>query len=212
MKNLKFIFALSLLICTLASCSETEEAQEFDNWKVRNVEYIDSIAGVARANADGNWKVFLATGLDENKEWSNDYYVYCHVMQAGDGTSHPLYTDSVLVNYCGRLIPTSNYSEGLIFDSSYDGELNPDFDVPVKFLLNTTVEGFSTALQHMVAGTTRTNGDIWRVYIPYTLGYGTTDFSGIPAYSTLVFDINLVDFTPAGVPFKDHSANNITDL
>jgi FKBP-type peptidyl-prolyl cis-trans isomerase FklB len=54
----------------------------------------------------------------------------------------------------------------------------------------------------MVAGTTRTNGDIWRIYIPYTLGYGTSNSSTIPAYSTLIFDVNLVGFTPAGVPFN----------
>lgn len=202
MKSLKLLFGLLLMLCAVVSCRESEEVSEFENWEVRNVQYIDSIAEVARTNADGSWKIFLATGLDENREWSNDYYVYCQVLQAGDGTSHPMYTDSVLVNYSGRLIPTDGNSSGYVFDASYDGELNPAFDVPVKFSLAGTVHGFSTAIQHMVDGTTRTNGDIWRIYIPYTLGYGTPGSSSIPAYSTLIFDVNLVDFTPAGVPFK----------
>jgi FKBP-type peptidyl-prolyl cis-trans isomerase FklB len=202
MKSIKLLFGLALLLGTLASCSESEEVSEFDRWETRNVLYVDSIAKVARENADGNWKVFLAAGLDDKKEWSNDYYVYCKVLQAGDGTESPMYTDTVLVNYSGRLMPTSSYSEGYQFDASYYGELDPSFDVPVKLSLSNTVEGFSTALQHMVAGTTRTNGDIWRIYIPYTLGYGTSNSSTIPAYSTLIFDVNLVGFTPAGVPFN----------
>ena len=202
MKVFRYLIGLTLFLCTLVSCSETEEAYEFDNWQTRNVLYIDSIAEVARANADGNWKVFLATGLDDSREWGNEYYVYCHVLQAGDGTSHPMYTDSVLVNYSGRLIPSTNYSQGFLFDASYRGELDPQFDVPVALPLPGTVKGFSTALQHMVAGTTRSSGDIWRIYIPYTLGYGTNNGTTIPGYSTLVFDVNLVDFTPVGVPFK----------
>lgn len=193
---------LAALLLGFAACDETEEIQEFGNWQARNVQYIDSIADVARTNADGTWKVFLATGLDETKEWGNEYYVYCNVLQTGNGTVHPAYTDTVLVNYKGRLIPSLSYPQGYVFDYSYDGELDPTFDVPVKFSLAGTVQGFSTAVQHMVAGSTKTNGDIWRVYIPSNLGYGANDYSGIPAYSALIFDINLVSFTPAGVPME----------
>jgi FKBP-type peptidyl-prolyl cis-trans isomerase FklB len=41
-------------------------------------------------------------------------------------------------------------------------------------------------------------GDVWRVYVPSELGYGATDQSAVPAHSTLVFDINLVDFSKMG--------------
>lgn len=192
MKYLKKLFLLlSVSLFALVSCNETEELGEYDNWQAKNDKYIDSIAAVCRSNADGTWKMFLATGLDESKEWGNQYYVYCNVLQAGDGTSHPLYTDSVSVNYRGRLIPSKSYAEGYVFDSSYDGELEPEFDVPEEFKLSETVPGFSTAVQHMVTG------DIWRIYIPYYLGYGVHEESAIPAYSTLIFDINLVSFRSA---------------
>ena len=52
-------------------------------------------------------------------------------------------------------------------------------------------QGFVTALLHMHSG------DRWRVYIPYQLGYNTTEKTGIPAYSTLIFDLALIDFTPS---------------
>ena len=50
------------------------------------------------------------------------------------------------------------------------------------------VDGFATALQHM------RRGDHWMVYIPYQLGYGSQSQTGVPAYSTLIFDLRLVDF------------------
>jgi hypothetical protein len=48
---------------------------------------------------------------------------------------------------------------------------------------------FYTAVQQM------TDGDLWKVYIPNKLGYGASGSTGVPAYSTLVFDINLVSFS-----------------
>ena len=196
------IFILSLLatLCLFVSCDETEEPGDYDNWQERNIAYIDSIADIASINADGTWKMFPATGLVDTVDWANEYYVYCEVLQAGDGVEHPDFTDTVLVNYSGRLIPTKSYPQGYIFDSSYSGELDPEFDVPVELPLAGTVPGFYTALQHMVAGKTLFTGDIWRVYIPANLGYGATASSTIPAYSTLICEINLVSFSPADTP------------
>ena len=191
MKGLKKIFILPLLaLVCLASCEETEEVGEFDNWEARNAQFVDSIAKVARANADGTWKCILDVRLNPDTVWSVNDYVYCQVIEEGTGTSHPVYTDSVRVNYRGRLMPSyPSYPEGYQFDSSFQDELNPAFNVPATFLLSGTVPGFYTAVQHM------TDGDIWKVYIPNKLGYGATGSTGVPAYSTLVFDINLVSFS-----------------
>lgn len=189
MKSIRILFSLTLsVLIGLTSCEELSEAGEFDNWQERNVQFVDSIAAVARANVYDDWKVFLVEGLDTAKVWDNGYYVYCQVIEEGNGTAHPLFTDSVLVNYSGRLIPSATYPDGYKFDSSYSGEFNPSFNVPVGMPLSGTVPGFYTAVQEMVAG------DIWKVYIPYQLGYGVDGTSGIPGYSTLVFDVNLVSF------------------
>ena len=199
MRSLNAIyFLLSVLLFAFASCEDTVEVGEYDNWEDKNIAFIDSIATVARANSDSKWKVIPAMGLDESKEHGNEYNVYCYVLQAGNGTVHPAYTDTVKVNYSGRLIPSNSYPKGYIFDSSYDGELEPEFDVPVELGLAGTVPGFCTAVQHMVAGTTPTDGDIWRVYIPANLAYGADSSTGIPAYSALIFEINLVSFRAVG--------------
>ena len=193
MKDIRILLSLLVLaFFAFTSCDEKEDIGEFDNWKERNVQFVDSIATVARNSTDGSWKVFLAEGLDNAKEWPNEYYVYCNVLSAGTGATHPAFTDTVEINYSGRLMPTDNYPKGYLFDSSYTGEFDPQFDVPVDLPLNNTVAGFYTALQQMVAG------DTWKVYIPYELGYGSSSNSSIPAYSTLIFDINLVSFHHVG--------------
>ena len=207
MKFLK-IYSLFLFVALmgLVSCDETEETGEYDNWTARNVAFIDSIAKVARANESGEWKVFLVDGVNDTLQWDNQYYVYCNVIRNSDGVETPGYSDTVLVNYRGRLIPSKTYPEGNIFDESYLGKLDPEVNVPQKMNVAglSILRGWTTAVSHMRKGLTRATGDVWRVYIPSTLGYeGNTSVSGVPAYSTLIFDLNLVDFYPVGTPVPD---------
>ena len=184
MKNLVKIVLISLLsLVGVTSCSESDEHSEYADWTLRNSQYIDSIANEAAQNSTGEWKRFLATGLNASLEWGNEYYVYCKVVNEGTGVEHPMFNDNVWLNYKGSLI------NGTIFDASYSGELDPEYEAPVETPLNECVIGFSTAVQEMV------KDDVWEVYIPANLGYGSTDYGSIRAYSTLIFTINLVDFS-----------------
>lgn len=194
---MKYIKLISLLFittlgCLFASCEETAEVDEYANWEERNIEFIDSIAKVAQANADGKWLRVLSFKLNDKDMEGNivehdiDDYVYCHVETQGTGTEYPMFTDTVSVNYRGRLIPTLSYPEGQVFDQSYKGALNPAVNVPSKFNVNGVIVGWSSVLQQMVTG------DTWRVYIPANLAYKSAKQTNIPAYSALIFDINLV--------------------
>ena len=83
---------------------------------------------------------------------------------------------------------TAVHPDGLVFDQTYKTrELDPATNVPTSLTVGNTVVGYATALQEMVVG------DIWRIYIPYDLGYGSVKKSGsaIPVYSTLIFDVNV---------------------
>lgn len=195
-KNHNIAGLLSLLLFSavamsmLSSCSEKEEAGEFDNWQERNMHYVDSIANVARANADGTWTVYLSFNLSDSLGTSgkNEYYIYVQKLENGTGESSPQYNDSVRVHYSGRLLPSSTYPEGYNFGKSYSSTtLNELTDVPSLMSVSQNIKGFATALMHMV------EGDRWRVIIPYYLGYGESDYSSasIPGYSTLIFDIKL---------------------
>lgn len=183
------LFAVS---CTIVSCSETDEVEDpYANWADRNQLYIDSIAKVARANEGsqpGQWKIIRSwklpsLGLDQTPE-VNDY-VYAKIIKNGDGAT-PLFTDTVGVNYRGKLI------DGTVFDQSYLGELDNNTAFPVNFDLNNSTlrVGFATALMAMQVG------DRWEVYMPYGLAYGAAGYNSIPGYSTLLFDIDFVDIYP----------------
>lgn len=184
-------FYLLALLPLLASCSESDdEAFDSGEWKRLNDEYFKKaynshLPATATAFVLPNWSQPSSKSLEQINYTS---CIVVDVLERGEGTTCPYYTDSVQVHYSGRLIPSDDYPAGYEFDRSWLTNFDPDVDMPATFAVSGVTAGFSTALQHMH------RGDRWRVTIPYQLGYGTTVTSMIPAYSTLVFDIRLVDF------------------
>ncbi len=193
---MRYFFPLIALFALLSvtSCDEKEEVGEYDDWQNRNTEFVDSIATLANAGTDG-WSKLQSITLSDNlgTDADNKYYIYVQKLENGAGTYNPHDADSVRVHYCGRLIPTSTYPAGEVFDKSYSGAvLNEATDVPALLRTIGTVPGFATALENMV------EGDRWKVVIPSYLGYGSSGNSSIPAYSTLVFDMKLARIYPFG--------------
>lgn len=87
----------------------------------------------------------------------------------------PTAGDRVRVNYHGTLI------DGKVFDSSVDrGE-------PITFGVTQVIPGWTEALQMMPVGSK------WILYVPYNLAYGDRDGGPIPAYSNLIFEVELLD-------------------
>lgn len=203
MKRYNIIFAafVLMLLSVFASCSEDDNTvEEFPDWQNRNETYFAGIYEQAKANTDGAWKLIRSYTLEDTIPTTYDDYIAVKVLRAGTGSGCPMFSDSVKVNYRGRLIPSTSYADGYVFDESYVGEYNPATALPSTMYVGGTVDGFATALQHMHIG------DYWRVYIPYWLGYGTSGSSSIPAYSTLIFDIELVAYYRAGVDVPDTRA------
>ncbi|CQI97206.1 FKBP-type peptidyl-prolyl cis-trans isomerase [Yersinia rohdei] len=88
-------------------------------------------------------------------------------------------SDTVVVNYKGTL------TDGTVFDDSYKrGE-------PLSFRLDGVIPGWTEGLKQIKKG-----GKITLV-IPPELAYGKTGVPGIPANSTLVFDVELLDVKAA---------------
>ena len=188
MKTLSYILFLFSSLFILGSCSENDEVGEYDNWKERNQQYIDSIAHLASTGTDGWSKMLSFTLMDsvENINPNNNHYIYIQKIEEGAGTTYPMYNDSVRVHYLGRLIPSSSYAQGYIFGKSYSTyTFNEATDVPAIMALKDNIVGFATATMHMV------EGDRWRIVIPYYLGYGTSSSASIPGYSALIFDVKL---------------------
>ncbi len=96
-------------------------------------------------------------------------------VKKGTGPS-PNDKSQVTVHYRGTLV------SGEVFDSSYDrGE-------PISFGLDKVIPGWTEGLQLMKVGAA------FKFYIPYELAYGSRSTGSIPAYSTLIFEVELLDF------------------
>ena len=188
-------FYLFILLPLFTSCSEeASEEEEYANWKERNEQFLASLANDSLKQS--NWQRIKLFSLDPNTEGAVSDYIYVKKISNGEGTEMPIYTDSVRVVYRGRLIPSKSYPQGFIFDSTVYGEYSPVTAYTKRQLVSNTILGYATALQNMH------KGDYWRVYIPSELGYGTSDYSTIPGYSVLVFDLTLLDFSPVGEAMK----------
>ena len=97
------------------------------------------------------------------------------VLVKGEGEV-PQVTDRVKVNYEGRLI------DGTVFDASarHGGE-------PAEFTPQQVIKGWTEALTMMPVGSK------WRLFIPSDLAYGDRDQGQIKPFSTLIFDVELVE-------------------
>jgi FKBP-type peptidyl-prolyl cis-trans isomerase FklB len=100
------------------------------------------------------------------------------VITEGTGNT-PTGDDKVKTHYRGTLI------DGTEFDSSY--KRNQPAEFPVKGV----IKGWTEALQLMK------EGGKWELYIPADLAYGQRGRPGIPANSTLVFEIELIEIVKA---------------
>lgn len=206
MKKHLIIYLLALLmpVGLLSSCSENDsDVEEYPNWKATNDKFFNNLYTTAKADtAQGNqdWKIIRQWSLVESGATAPSDYIVVNVLEHGTGSGCPFYTDSVKVHYEGRLLPSTSYPDGYVFDKSFTGDFNPATALPTTFAVFGTVDGFTTALMNMHIG------DRWKVYIPYQLGYGNVDNGSIPAYSTLVFDITLVSYYRAGVDVPESKA------
>ena len=200
--QLFIIGCLGCLSCLFSSCSKEEtEPGEFDNWKARNEAYFASLTDSMRT-APAQWKRIAKFSLAPEIEGKATDYIYAKVISSGDGVVSPNYTDSVRVIYEGRLIPSATFPKGYVFDTTVGGNFSIVTASTTKMLLSTTVDGYATALQHMH------RGDHWRIFIPSDLGYGEngTSSGSVPAYSTIIFDVMLIDFSPAGTAMPQWSS------
>ena len=118
---------------------------------------------------------FLAENAKKEGIITTESGLQYKILKAGDGAK-PSLSEKVKVHYTGMLI------NGETFDSSVErGE-------PATFGVSQVIKGWQEALVLMPIGSK------WKVYIPQDLAYGTRDVGNglIPAYSTLIFEMELL--------------------
>lgn len=100
------------------------------------------------------------------------------VLKEGDGKAKPTAASTATVTYTGKLM------DGTVFDST-----DKNGGKPIELNLSGVIKGWTEGIQLM------SKGAKYRFYIPSELAYGDNGAGNvIPPGSTLVFDVELVDF------------------
>src|ERR1035437_3851462 len=131
----------------------------------------------------GAGEKFLAENKTKDSVVTTASGLQYKVIVAKEGPK-PHATDSVKVHYQGFLI------DGTKFDSSVDrGQ-------PITFPLNQVIPGWTEGVQLMSVGSK------YKFFVPYTLGYGEKGAGNgaIPGFSTLIFEVELLDIKPFKEP------------
>lgn len=183
----KYLQIALMIFCVSALFSSCKDDDNNDDeivqaWKLENEQAFE-----AKANDPDFMKVQI-TGADG--------YIYAKKLKEGNG---PViyYNSRVTVYYRGWLI---NKNRDEYFDKWEPEDGNPykfavssassNYNYNSKIGVPIPIAGWTLALQNMIVG------DKWEVWIPQTLAYGASDSNpGIPAYSTLVFEIEIIERT-----------------
>ena len=125
-----------------------------------------------KSKAEG--EKFLAENAKKEGVTVTESGLQYEVITEGEGEK-PVATDVVKVHYKGTLL------DGTEFDSSYSR------NKPTTFPLNRVIPGWTEGLQLMPVGSK------YKFTIPSELAYGERDLGKIPANSTLVFEVELLE-------------------
>lgn len=166
---------------SLAGKSQLDQQQvkeTLDAFSAKLTKLFEEKSKEAGAKVMAEGQAFLADNAKKEGVTTTETGLQYEVLTEGEGES-PLATDKVTVHYKGTLI------DGTPFDSSYDrGE-------PATFPLNGVIAGWTEGVQLMKPGSK------FKFTIPSNLAYGERDTPTIPANSTLVFEVELLEVVQA---------------
>jgi FKBP-type peptidyl-prolyl cis-trans isomerase FklB len=136
--------------------------------KQQELQKIDAVKNLAAGKAflAANGKIEGVKALPSGLQYK--------VIKKGTGKT-PSAADKVKTHYRGTLI------DGTEFDSSHKR------GKPAEFGVTAVIKGWTEALQLMKEGAK------WELYIPANLAYGERARPSIPANSTLIFEIELIE-------------------
>lgn len=187
------LFVVAVLVAATA-CSKSED-DSAERWRTAN----DAAFAAIKRDA----------AYTEIKSPGHEGSIYYKELKKGTGTKPILFTSTVSLYARGWFVadyPDNKYiRRGAVFQSWLEADGVPFTtlvssvgEVPKDYRAHTLTKGVRVALQYMH------EGDRWEVWVPYTLGLGENDGSlfvnvmpsssatKIPAYSTLVFEIEVV--------------------
>ncbi|AOA56985.1 FKBP-type peptidyl-prolyl cis-trans isomerase [Acinetobacter larvae] len=149
--------------------SEAELQAAFTEYKAQLLQEMEREAKISGAEG----AKFLAENAKKPDVKTTATGLQYKITNPGTG-KQPKADSMVTVHYKGQLI------SGKVFDSSYKK------NQPIDFKLNEVIPGWTEGLQLLKEGGKAT------LYVPAKLAYGERSVPGIPANSTLIFDVELI--------------------
>lgn len=147
---------------------------EIWNSKVASEYVQNTITDIKYGKQKQDAEQFLAENKSREGVITTESGLQYEVITLGTGIK-PTIHDEVKVHYHGTMI------DGTVFDSSVErGE-------PITFALTQVIPGWTEGLQLMPVGSK------FIFYIPYNLGYGEQQVGPIAPYSTLIFEVELLN-------------------
>lgn len=164
---------------------------------------LDTLAGAAANKRPlSEFVSSIQVPVTDQDDVVTTHRLYYMVVRQGIRTQdNPSIADSVYVSYTGKLL------NGTVFDTS---------NYPIWFDTAGIVRGFRQGIQFFSPGTYRQESDgtitfedfaKGLIIMPSTLGYFASARASIPAYSPLIFDINLYTTNPS-----DHDGDGLLSI
>ena len=173
----KPLLLLGAVMALLSACDDDDNTwKTYADWRDANTKFYDE----QRLELTPEGQNFYETLTPAWNTSANILIRYLNDRSKTVGNLSPMLTSTVDVKYIGRLY------NGVPFDSSFRNTASYG-DSLLRAQPSGLIEGWKIALVNMRVG------DSVRVVIPYKLGYGASGSGAIPPYSTLVFDMKLVD-------------------
>lgn len=172
---MKKLTILSLLLLTfsllfLSSCLEDSDSRQ---WRKANEAFMEGLKDSTNIFALEHRDSIIVAEKGGKYEVGPVSGILYQEIKARHGEI-PVIGQTVTVKYTGWLYDNTQFDTG-----------------KMTFKLGeSTIDGFREVVERMPVGAR------WKAYIPYYLGYGSTDYQysqpNIPAYSVLIFDIELL--------------------
>ena len=170
---MKKIFLLLPIVALMISCGGEAEGTTENSDETSSVVSETEPEVVPEISTDEEIEAYLSdNGWEATRDESGLYIV---MDEAGEGEERPTLSDDVTIFYQGYLL------DGFKFDGTSED--------PATFPLMNLIQGWQIGIPYFG------RGGSGKLIIPSGMAYGDRDSGDIPGGSTLMFEIDLIDFT-----------------
>lgn len=159
----KIVYLFFISMTAVFIQSCSSDSDDYDDWKAQNE------TAFAQTALNPDYKTLTPQG-----SYNSILYKVLEPNKAPGDTA--ILGSKVKVRYTGKMI------DGTIFDTTEKTKESREFTVTYPGL----IQGWIIALQNMAVG------DKWEIWVPWYLAYGGQQYSSIPPYSTLIFEMEVI--------------------